>query len=71
MAQKKVKAQHPVVSKLLDSLAELDKLTAVDADEQRTINVIRGKIETVTDFAAARLPAVQNNTEKNEVIDNG
>lgn len=69
MAQKKVKGQHPVISKLLDSLAELDKLTAVNPNEQREINIIRSKIETVTSFSVARLPEVKEKT-KDEVNDN-
>ena len=57
MAQTKMKKPHPVVSKLLDALAELDKVTAVDGKQQQEINVIRGKIETVADFVNARIPA--------------
>jgi hypothetical protein len=68
MAETKVKGQHPVIKKMLDALAELDKVTAV-GDEQRTINQIRQKIETVAAFAAARLPAAEIKKGKDEVTE--
>jgi hypothetical protein len=66
MAQRKVKAKHPVISKLLGALAELDKMTAVDESEQQQINQIRHKIETVASFANARLPAIEKEIKDGE-----
>lgn len=66
MAQKKIKGQHPVISKLLDGLAELDKVTAVSPAEQQQINVIRQKIENVTAFVSASLPAVEETTDNKD-----
>lgn len=56
MANVKTK-KHPVVAKLLDALSELDKLTVTDPNEQQTINLVRQKIETVTAFVNASVPA--------------
>jgi hypothetical protein len=64
MAETKVKGQHPVTKKMLEALAEIDKLTAVDADEQQTLNQIRSRIETVAKFAAARLPSDETKENK-------
>ena len=66
MAKSKVTGTNPVVSLLLSALAELDKLTTVDAKEQQQINQIRQKIETVTSFTAARLPVNKAKSEVNK-----
>lgn len=68
MANVKTK-RHPVVTKLLDALTELDKLTVTDAKEQQMINVIRQKIETVTAFTNVRIP--DGKQTKSEDLEHG
>ena len=56
MATKKVKATNPVVSKLLDALAELDKQQVVNERDQGLLNAIRSKIEATADYTNGRMP---------------